>query len=639
MKIQKHPRIFSFSINVLLSLTLLIGMAIIPTSAHADGTITVTTNTDNTTDDDFCSLREAITNANDDFISHNDCNAGTGNDTIVFANGITVIALGSTLPTITDPDGLTINGGSDVTLDGSDNYRILMVDSGVLLTLENLTVEDGACASCIGGGVYSSGGTLVILNSIFSSNQQGVYVYEGSITITNSTFTGNSSTYGGAVNSSGSNSNLTISNSVFSGNSTPSGGGSAIYSAGALSVTNSSFINNTGTGGSASSVFTDGGSEATITKSTFSGIVSATTRAIYNNGATLTIANSTFYGNTVSDYGGGVMNVSGTLTIKNSTFSDNSAPSGGGDIYQYGSSSVLNLSNVILANNSSGGNCVIDNGTVSGNNNMIEGSSSACGFTNGINGNIIGSDPKLGAPTGSPAYLPLNRGSLAIDSGDDSICLAAPVNNTSQNGITRPQGSHCERGSFEANAILTFKSAKSRDGWVLESTETSNVGGTLDSTATTFNLGDNAQDKQYRVILSFNTATLSDTAVITKVTLKIRKQGLVGTDPFTILGGLKVDMRKPYFGTAIGLAVHDFQAAAGKTAVATFNATPVSGWYSALLNVTGRAYINKTGTTQFRLYFRTDDNNDNGADYMKFFSGNYATVSARPTLIIEYYLP
>jgi|GEM_PF-6669773 len=37
-------------------------------------------------------------------------------------------------------------------------------------------------------------------------------------------------------------------------------------------------------------------------------------------------------------------------------------------------------------------------------------------------------------------------------------------------------------------------------------------------------------------------------------------------------------------------------------------------------------------------YFQPGSN-DNGADYMKFFSGNYATVTARPTLIIEYYLP
>jgi hypothetical protein len=185
----------------------------------------------------------------------------------------------------------------------------------------------------------------------------------------------------------------------------------------------------------------------------------------------------------------------------------------------------------------------------------------------------------------------------------------------------------------------TFRSVGAQDGWILESGENSNKGGTLDASATTFYLGDGAQDKQYRAILHFDTASLDDTAVITKVTLKIKKQGLVGTNPFNILGGLKVDMRKPYFGTAVGLVIGDFQAAAGKSAVATFNATPVSNWYSAVIGSAGYPYINLTGTTQFRLRFETDDNDDNGADYMKLFSGNTATTSARPTLIIEYYVP
>jgi len=98
-------------------------------------------------------------------------------------------------------------------------------------------------------------------------------------------------------------------------------------------------------------------------------------------------------------------------------------------------------------------------------------------------------------------------------------------------------------------------------------------------------------------------------------------------------------MRKPFFGTTIGLVISDFQAAAGKNTVAQFSITPVSNWYSALLNATGRAYVNKTGTTQFRLRFTLDDNNDNAADYMKFYSGNYVGVTARPTLVIEYYIP
>jgi hypothetical protein len=60
------------------------------------------------------------------------------------------------------------------------------------------------------------------------------------------------------------------------------------------------------------------------------------------------------------------------------------------------------------------------------------------------------SNPWLGVLTGSPAYFPLNAESPAIDTGDDSSCAAWPVNNQSQNGLTRPQGAHCDIGSYEA---------------------------------------------------------------------------------------------------------------------------------------------------------------------------------------------
>jgi hypothetical protein len=186
---------------------------------------------------------------------------------------------------------------------------------------------------------------------------------------------------------------------------------------------------------------------------------------------------------------------------------------------------------------------------------------------------------------------------------------------------------------------VSFSSTGAYDGWILESTETSTMGGTLNATATTFNLGDGVADKQYRAILSFNTAGIQTNAIITRITLKIRKQTVVGTDPFTILGGLKVDIRKPFFGTTVGLVISDFQAAVSRAAVGTFSATPVSNWYSAVIGSAGYPYINRTGTTQFRLYFTRDDNDDNGADYMKFFSGNYGTASLRPTLTITYYVP
>jgi hypothetical protein len=161
----------------------------------------------------------------------------------------------------------------------------------------------------------------------------------------------------------------------------------------------------------------------------------------------------------------------------------------------------------------------------------------------------------------------------------------------------------------------------------------------MNSADTVFYLGDDAQDRQYRAIISFNTSTLPDDAVITKVTLKIKKQGLTGSNPFSTHQGLLVDIKKPYFGAALALAVHDFQATANKLAVGTFGTVPSSGWYSVTLLNKAYPYINKTGTTQFRLRFKLDDDNDNKADYMKFFSGNYGTVTVRPLLVIQYYVP
>ncbi|MFH2095640.1 MAG: hypothetical protein ABIJ16_08050, partial [Bacteroidota bacterium] len=189
------------------------------------------------------------------------------------------------------------------------------------------------------------------------------------------------------------------------------------------------------------------------------------------------------------------------------------------------------------------------------------------------------------------------------------------------------------------NRTLTIRSIRSQDGWILESGEDTEQGGTRNAGATTFMIGDDELDKQYRAILSFNTAGLPDNAVITKVRIKIREQGLVGSDPFTTHGGLKVDISNPFFGTTAGLVISDFQEKPDQSAVASFGATPVNNWYSAILNETGRTYVNLTSTTQLRLRFLKGDNDDMSADYMEFFSGNYTTTSFRPILIIEYTIP
>lgn len=72
-----------------------------------------------------------------------------------------------------------------------------------------------------------------------------------------------------------------------------------------------------------------------------------------------------------------------------------------------------------------------------------------------------------------------------------------------------------------------------------------------------------------------------------------------------------------------------------------FNETPDAElWYTAVLDATAYPHISRGGTTQFRLRFNLDDNDDLGADFLKFYSGSYSIDPAfRPQLIITYTRP
>ena len=147
------------------------------------------------------------------------------------------------------------------------------------------------------------------------------------------------------------------------------------------------------------------------------------------------------------------------------------------------------------------------------------------------------------------------------------------------------------------------------DGWILEAGELASTGGAMDSTATTFILGDDAANRQYRSILSFSTK-LPTGAVVTKVTLRIKQSGAaVGTNPFSVLGNVAVDIKKGAFGMAT-LQLTDFNASPTKSGAMTILKNPVSGWYSTTLTTGVNTLINKGGKTQFRLRFKLDDNNN-----------------------------
>jgi len=170
------------------------------------------------------------------------------------------------------------------------------------------------------------------------------------------------------------------------------------------------------------------------------------------------------------------------------------------------------------------------------------------------------------------------------------------------------------------------------------------VGGSTNARASSFLLGDDKGNRQYRAILDFSTDSLPDNAVITKALLMIQGSGLAGTNPFETHGNIQADIRSGSFSAfgplpLRGLQASDFQAPASMEAAGTIQNNPYYGWYWTWLDSSAFQYIDVYGVTQFRLLFQLDDNNDRGNDYLRFHSGDSGAESERPQLVIEYYLP
>ncbi len=361
--------------------------------------------------DSVCTLREAITNANNDAATYTDCAAGAGADTITFAGNYIITLVGSQLPVIWTEMTITGKGITNTIIQSNvapntATYRVFEVNASGDLRLNGLTVRNGRCdgscptSSTDGGGIYNTGNAtltdVTLSGNTVSGGGGGIYNQDGTLTLTDITFSNNSTSIngggfeggGGIVNGG----NATLTNVTFSGNSAANSGGGGILNFDSLTVTNATFSGN--------SAGNDGGG----------GI---------NNFDTLTVTNATFSGNsTTAARGGGILSTSGTLT----------------------------LNNVIIANSNASlaPDCFGNANTTTSANNLFE-SAAACGLSNGSDGNIIGVDPILGplADNGGSTHThALLAGSSAIDNGAN--CPA-----TDQRGVLRPQGAGCDIGAYE----------------------------------------------------------------------------------------------------------------------------------------------------------------------------------------------
>ena len=271
----------------------------------------------------------------------------------------------------------------------------------------------------------------------------------------------------------------------------------------------------------------------------------------------------------------------------------------------------------------------------------------ASDFTLTIGGNLSGASVTNVSGSDKTYIVSVNTGS------EDGTISLNVIDDDSIVDVTGSLlgGAGIDNGTFTSSEIYTvikstpiniitaaFISNKTNDGWVIESSEFSDQGGGLNSISPTFYLGDNAEDRQFRTILDFTTSSLPDNAVVTSAMLKIKKLSVTGTDPFTTHQNVVVSISSGPFGVG-ALQETDFQAPASQDFASMILNASVDNWFSAAIDKSALQYVNLTGSTQFRLKFQIDDNDDLGADTIKFYSGDSVLLDYRPVLQIEYYVP
>jgi len=373
--------------------------------------ITVTTGGDAGTAS-TCTLRQAIQSANNDTGAGTGCADGTGTDTITFASILSGATITLTQGQLSIYTSLAIEG-SGQTIDAAGPSRVLFISgSGTSLDASGLTVTGGAP-----GDTYSGGG-------IYGGDAENLH-------LDNCHIVGNSAQYGAAV-AVEAGSTVTISNSVISGNTGISSAPSLSYGGGLLAYGSTvTFVRSTVSGNTATRAAGVWGRNSTFVfvDSTVSGNTATDAGGIYVfNSSTLTLTNSTVYNNTATNATGGVYVGNSAATLVNATVAGNHASKASG-VAGRGTSitpSSITLYNSIVANNTSD-DCYNDAFTsITAAYALIGNSGSACGITNGTNGNITGEDPQLGALSdngGVTKTMALGPSSPALGAGNVALAV------------------------------------------------------------------------------------------------------------------------------------------------------------------------------------------------------------------------
>lgn len=187
-----------------------------------------------------------------------------------------------------------------------------------------------------------------------------------------------------------------------------------------------------------------------------------------------------------------------------------------------------------------------------------------------------------------------------------------------------------------------YFSLGTQDGQILESGFHTNAGGTIDSTGNTMSIGDDATNRRYRIVSRFDTSgdPVPAAGVIAVVNYRIKQAltgGITGTNPLTTHGDLITELNKPYFGNSSNLEALDFQAAADQGACNFETTILADGYYRCVFFLTAiDQFPRNGGVIELRSRFELSVN-DNSADTLNVYTGNWAYQTSRPHLVVAYY--
>lgn len=345
-----------------------------PLLAPVPVTITVTSLADNSTVDGQVTLREAIQAANEN-ISVDGSEAGGGDDTIVFSDSLFSGGAVQILPSIVGSttygnsayaitSNVTIHVDFDqagVALDAEGSMRFFYVAPSAALTLENLTLVEGAAIGKRGGDGFAGGGGGVGFGGAIFVDAGGGLDASGVTFFNNSAIGGVggvSSGTSGALGGGGGGSYLTAGGNggvesagsagsptggIGGGGTNGGDGGFGGGGGGATAATNGGSGGFGGGAGSGTGAVAGFGGGTDTSSSGNGGGGAGLGGAIFNLGGDLHITNSTFFANRASGgatvvedrtdeppeigkgYGGAIFSRNGTVNISSSTFFFNSA--------------------------------------------------------------------------------------------------------------------------------------------------------------------------------------------------------------------------------------------------------------------------------------------------------------------------